>query len=63
MIRENLYSDQANSFSNVVDVYIRYLRQKIDKGFTRPLIVTRWGQGYLLRGEESNGEGARGARQ
>jgi DNA-binding response OmpR family regulator len=53
MIRENLYSDQTETFSNVVDVYIRYLRNKIDKGFNRPLILTRWGQGYLLRGEEA----------
>ena len=34
-------------------VYIRYLRNKIDKGFEVPLIMTRWGEGYLLRGEES----------
>jgi DNA-binding response OmpR family regulator len=53
MIRENLYNDTQENTSNVVDVYIRYLRKKIDKGFTRPLILTRWGQGYLLRGEES----------
>jgi len=35
-----------------VDVYIRYLRNKIDKGFDPPLILTRWGEGYMLRGEE-----------
>jgi DNA-binding response OmpR family regulator len=35
----------------VVDVYIRYLRGKIDKGFDYPLILTRWGQGYLFRAE------------
>jgi len=51
MIREHLYSDGGNNFSNVVDVYVRYLRNKIDKGFETPLILTRWGQGYLLRGE------------
>jgi DNA-binding response OmpR family regulator len=53
MIRENLYTNSCDNTSNVVDVYIRYLRKKIDKGFTRPLILTRWGKGYLLRGEES----------
>jgi DNA-binding response OmpR family regulator len=37
--------------SNVVDVYIRYLRNKIDKEFEPPLILTRWGEGYMLRGE------------
>jgi DNA-binding response OmpR family regulator len=50
-IREQLYEDQDADCSNVVDVYIRYLRNKIDKGFDKPLILTRWGQGYLLRAE------------
>jgi DNA-binding response OmpR family regulator len=51
MIREHLYDAQEVDHSNVVDVYIRYLRNKIDKGFDKPLILTRWGQGYLLRAE------------
>ncbi|MGL4424049.1 MAG: helix-turn-helix domain-containing protein, partial [Gemmataceae bacterium] len=38
--------------SNVVDVYIRYLRNKIDKNFDLPLILTRWGEGYMLRAED-----------
>ena len=51
-ILEHLYDDQQNgSCSNVVDVYVGYLRSKIDKGFKTPLILTRWGQGYLLRPE------------
>jgi DNA-binding response OmpR family regulator len=50
MIREYLYAEEGDSNSNVVDVYIRYLRNKIDKDFTPPLIQTRWGEGYLLRG-------------
>ncbi len=32
--------------------YIRYLRNKIDKGFDPPLILMRWGEGYMLRGDE-----------
>src|SRR5262245_8820669 len=52
MIWEHLYDEQDESTSNVVDVYIRYLRNKIDKGFDPPLILTRWGEGYMLRGEE-----------
>jgi len=52
MIWEHLYDEQDESTSNVVDVYIRYLRNKIDKGFDLPLILTRWGEGYLLRGDE-----------
>jgi DNA-binding response OmpR family regulator len=52
MIWEHLYDEQDENTSNVVDVYIRYLRNKIDKGFEPPLIQTRWGEGYLLRGDE-----------
>jgi DNA-binding response OmpR family regulator len=51
-IWEHLYDGQPRTASNVVDVYIRYLRNKIDKGESRPLIQTRWGEGYFLRGEE-----------
>ncbi|MBP1992381.1 response regulator transcription factor [Paenibacillus eucommiae] len=35
--------------TNVVDVYIRYLRQKIDKGFSSKLIHTIRGVGYMVR--------------
>ena len=52
MIWEHLYDEYDENTSNVVDVYIRYLRNKIDKEFDPPLILTRWGEGYLLRGDE-----------
>jgi DNA-binding response OmpR family regulator len=52
MIWEHLYDERDENTSNVVDVYIRYLRNKIDKGFDPPLILTRWGEGYLLRGDD-----------
>jgi DNA-binding response OmpR family regulator len=59
MIWEHLYDEHDESTSNVVDVYIRYLRNKIDKGFDLPLILTRWGEGYMLRGDEPPaGDGA-----
>jgi DNA-binding response OmpR family regulator len=51
MIWEHLYDEYDENTSNVVDVYIRYLRTKIDKGFAKPLILTRWGEGYMLKGE------------
>jgi DNA-binding response OmpR family regulator len=51
MIWEHLYSEEDENTSNVVDVYIRYLRNKIDKGFDPPLILTKWGEGYQLKGE------------
>jgi DNA-binding response OmpR family regulator len=52
MIWEHLYDEQDESTSNVVDVYIRYLRNKIDKGHDTALIMTRWGEGYMLRGDD-----------
>jgi DNA-binding response OmpR family regulator len=52
MIWEHIYGEQDRGTSSVVDVYIRYLREKIDRGFHPPLILTRWGAGYMLRGEE-----------
>jgi two-component system OmpR family response regulator len=48
-ILEHLYDGESEDHSNVVDVFIRYLRNKIDRGFDTPLILTRRGQGYLLR--------------
>lgn len=59
MIWEHLYDENDESTSNVVDVYIRYLRNKIDKGYDPPLILTRWGEGYMLRGEEPAAGGGR----
>jgi len=49
MIWEHLYDEYDENTSNVVDVYIRYLRNKIDKGFDLQLIQTKWGEGYMLR--------------
>ena len=51
-IWEHLYDSSDEVASNVVDVYIAYLRNKIDKGFDTKLIHTRHGQGYLLGVEE-----------
>ena len=51
MIWEHLYDEYDENTSNVVDVYIRYLRNKIDKGFDPPLIQTKWGEGYMLRAD------------
>lgn len=35
--------------TNTIEVYINYLRNKVDKGFSRPLIQTRAGFGYYLK--------------
>jgi DNA-binding response OmpR family regulator len=52
LILEHVY--EGRDESNVVNVYIRYLRNKIDRGFDVPLILTRYGQGYMLRGEKEH---------
>ena len=48
MIAEHVWDMNFDSFSNVIDVYIRYLRRKIDEPFEPKLIHTRRGVGYLL---------------
>ena len=58
MIWEHLYDEYDENTSNVVDVYIRYLRNKIDKGFDPPLILTKWGEGYMIRGDDPADEPA-----
>lgn len=50
-IRRHLYGARDYNTSNVVDVFIRYLRRKVDDGFAHPLILTCRGRGYMLRGE------------
>jgi len=45
---EHLYDQEEELSSNVVDVYIGYLRNKIDKPFETKLIQTRRGHGYML---------------
>jgi two-component system OmpR family response regulator len=37
--------------SNVVDVYVRYLREKIDRPFDREALETVRGSGYRLRAD------------
>jgi len=48
MISEHVWNEDFDSFTNVIDVYIRYLRNKIDKGFSKPLLHTIRGSGYML---------------
>jgi DNA-binding response OmpR family regulator len=45
---EHVYDFAAEPGSNVLDVYVSYLRRKIDDGHDHKLIQTRRGQGYVL---------------
>jgi DNA-binding response OmpR family regulator len=51
---EHLYDQEEELSSNVVDVYIGYLRNKIDKPFDVKLIHTRRGHGYMLAAAGEN---------
>jgi len=47
MIAEHVWDINFDSFSNVIDVYINYLRNKIDRGHPVKLIHTVRGRGYM----------------
>jgi len=49
MISDHVWNEEFNSFSNIIDVHIRYLRKKIDDGFKNKLIHTIRGTGYILK--------------
>jgi len=49
MISEHVWDINFDTFTNVIDVYINYLRNKIDSGTTDKMIHTVRGKGYLLK--------------
>ena len=49
MIENNLWNYDYEGGTNVVDVYVGYLRKKMDTGFDRKLIHTVWGTGWVLK--------------
>jgi two-component system OmpR family response regulator len=49
MIEEQVCGYPHDSSTNLVDVYIRRLRQKIDHGYADTLIHTIRGMGYMLK--------------
>ena len=51
MIIEHVWEFSLDTMTNVVDVYINYLRHKLDQGFEKKLIHTIRGAGYQLGGE------------
>lgn len=50
-LEEHLWNFDYAGGSNVIDVYIRYLRKKIDEGYEPKLIHTVRGAGYVLKEE------------
>lgn len=47
-LEQHIWNYDFTGGSNVIDVYIRYLRKKIDTGFDKKLIHTVRGSGYVL---------------
>ncbi len=50
-IAEHVWDEAFDPFSNVIDVYVKRLRAKLDSPPHRPLIHTRRGEGYILSAE------------
>lgn len=49
MISEHVWDINFDSYTNVIDVFINYLRKKIDGNFKNKMIHTIRGRGYVLR--------------
>ncbi len=47
-ISQHVWDESFDPLTNIIDVYVKRLRSKIDAGFQRPLIHTRRGEGYVL---------------
>lgn len=50
-IAENIWEVEDENSSNLIEVYVNYLRKKVDKNFPSKLIHTQFGMGYILRQE------------
>ena len=55
-IGAHVWDQNFDPFSNVIDVYIKRLRAKVDTGSGRRLIHTRRGEGYILTEEHQAGD-------
>jgi DNA-binding response OmpR family regulator len=57
MIAEHVWGIDFDSGTNTIDVYIKYLRDKIDSGFDKKLIKTVRGRGYSIEDSPPNSPG------
>jgi heavy metal response regulator len=51
LITEHVWDYHFDPSTNVIDVYVNYLRNKIDQGFEKKLIHTIRGSGYMMKDE------------
>jgi len=55
-IAEHVWDERFDPLSNVIDVYVKRLRAKLDSGHDRRLIHTRRGEGYILTARPEAGD-------
>lgn len=48
-ITDHVWGYDSEVVSNVVEIYIHYVRDKVDRGFSRPLLRTVRGVGYMIK--------------
>lgn len=53
-IIENVWGYNFDPSTNIVDVHVKFLREKIDKGYGKALIHTVRGVGYMIKGSEED---------
>ncbi len=51
MIAQNVWDINFDTQTNIIDVFIRYLRKKIDESYPKKLIHTVRGKGYILKSD------------
>ena len=52
MILQNVWDIDFDTGTNIVDVFVRYLRKKIDDGYPKKLLHTVRGRGYILKSDD-----------
>jgi len=55
-ISQHVWDEHFDPFTNIIDVYVKRLRTKVDLGFGQRLIHTRRGEGYLLTAEPAKSD-------
>src|SRR5262249_43590512 len=50
-IRSTVWGEDGGMHPSIVGTYVGRVRDKVDKGHPIELILTRWGRGYMLRGD------------
>ena len=53
-LAQHVWNVSFDMESNVIDVYVKLLRQKIDRGFDQPMLQTIVGAGYVLKDPDEN---------